>query len=87
MKTLTIFLVVCVALVYTIPLKDPSWEAWKMFHGKKYHNQGEDDFRHYVFLQNIKAVAAHNAKNTFKMTINEFSDMVSEFLILYCQLM
>ncbi|EDV27009.1 expressed hypothetical protein [Trichoplax adhaerens] len=84
MKTLSVFLAICLAVVSAIPLKDPSWEAWKSFHGKKYHNQGEDDFRHYVFLQNIKTIAAHNAKSTFKMAINEFSDLTrKEFVKTY----
>jgi len=66
--------------------KEQYWEAWKDFlaipeareRHHMYVNKQEHDIRFEIFKDNLDEIKAHNNKNlTWKMGVNQFSDMTS----------
>lgn len=52
------------------------WEVWKREHGKAYADSLEESLRHAVWFQNFHHVQEHNKKESFKLDLNEFADLV-----------
>lgn len=85
MKTL-IVLVAIVAAASAVRLSASEvaghWHGFKATHGKVYASPVEEKFRMKIFADNLQRVNAHNARfdqglETFKVGVNEYSDMVS----------
>ena len=58
-----------------LQLKD-EWEDWKREHGKSYADDLEESLRHAIWFQNYHYIEAHNTKESFKMGLNGFADLV-----------
>ena len=59
------------------------WKTFKMMHSKSYANRAVESSRYQLYLRNSHLIAKHNQKYamkevSYKMGINEFSDMTSE---------
>ncbi|GCC37076.1 hypothetical protein chiPu_0015576 [Chiloscyllium punctatum] len=68
------------------PIVDEQWKTWKLAYGKSYLSVEEDLVRREVWLENLEAIAAHNARenSTYEMAMNEFGDLTpAEFVQLY----
>lgn len=52
------------------------WEVWKREHGKAYADSREESLRHAVWFQNFHHIQEHNKKESFKLSLNEFADLV-----------
>ncbi|XP_072449923.1 procathepsin L-like isoform X2 [Chiloscyllium punctatum] len=61
------------------PIVDEQWKTWKLAYGKSYLSVEEDLVRREVWLENLEAIAAHNARenSTYEMAMNEFGDLGS----------
>lgn len=83
-------LIVIIALVVYLSLNlskaqaDDEWEQWKKKNHKEYPNargleaeaESENDIREEIFKENLEKIKDFNKKNsTFKMGLNEFSDL------------
>ena len=55
------------------------WEAWKREHGKSYADNLEESLRHAIWFQNYHFIDAHNEKESFQLSLNEFADLVWAF--------
>ena len=62
----------------TDPLEEPSWKAWKSFHGKSYGDVGEERVRNFIWKDNLKKINAHNYDQThnYKLAMNHLGDLV-----------
>jgi len=59
-----------------------SWDSFKNFHGKIYHDAAEELYRREVYFENLKIVEEHNklhaaGKTSFTLAVNRFADMSS----------
>lgn len=59
------------------------WKSFKMMHSKSYASRAEETRRYNLYMVNRHLIAKHNQKFamkevSYKMGINEFSDMTSE---------
>lgn len=66
------------------------WEVFKREHNKSYSDQDEENDRFQIFVETIKTIITHNDKHakgevTYKMGINQFSDMRPEERQFGCQ--
>ena len=59
------------------PLDDPSWKAWKSFHGKNYDDVGEERVRNFIWQDNLKRIVSHNEGHKYKLAMNHLGDFVS----------
>lgn len=62
---------------------EETWISFKKTYSRQYGNENEDQYRHEVFMRNVKTIEEHNhkfsaAKSTFWMGINQFTDMTLE---------
>lgn len=55
------------------------WEAWKREHGKTYADTLEESLRHAIWFQNYHYIEDHNKRESFKLNLNEFADLVGLF--------
>lgn len=60
------------------PLNDPSWRAWKSFHGKTYGDVGEERVRNFIWQDNLKRIVSHNEGHKYKLAMNHLGDLVRE---------
>ena len=58
------------------PLEDPSWKAWKSFHGKSYGDVGEERVRNFIWQDNLKKIVSHNEVHKYKLAMNHLGDLV-----------
>ena len=58
------------------PLDDPSWKAWKSFHGKSYDDIGEERVRNFIWQDNLKRIVSHNDAHKYKLAMNHLGDLV-----------
>ena len=71
-----------VVLATTLPLQD-EWENWKREHEKQYSSDMEESFHHAAWFQSYHHVQQHNQREeSFKLGLNEFSDLVSTVAVL-----
>jgi len=61
----------------------PAWNTFKQTHGKTYATQEEEIARFNIFVENQRAIDAHNeefkaGKHTFQLAMNKFGDMTNE---------
>lgn len=84
-----LLLIAVVALTNAVTFKSvliEEWKSFKMMYSKSYANSAEESSRKQLFMENRYFIAKHNQKYgnlevSYKMEINEFSDMWSfEFL-------
>jgi C1A family cysteine protease len=63
----------------------PTFDAWAAQHGKHYAEGSERDYRHSVWADNVRRVAAHNKLGLgWTMAVNKFADLTAaEFGRLY----
>ncbi|KAK3850981.1 hypothetical protein Pcinc_042341 [Petrolisthes cinctipes] len=57
------------------------WEAFKLEHGKRYHNHVEDSLRMKIFVENKHKIAEHNqlhsrGHKSYRLKMNQFGDML-----------
>jgi hypothetical protein len=54
-----------------------SFKAYKQNYNKVYTRAGEEEYRKVIFLMNVAKMHEHNANpaHTWKMAINQFSDL------------
>ena len=74
MKVL-LFLSIIVLATANLQLKN-DWEAWKREHGKAYADDLEESLRHAIWFQNFHYVEEHNKRESFKLSLNAFADLV-----------
>jgi len=79
MKAIVIFLGL-LALSQAAPSLN-TWELFKAVHKKAYTSEAEESLRQKIFNQNVDMIEEHNqkyeaGKETFKMGINRFADML-----------
>jgi C1A family cysteine protease len=57
-----------------------SFEQFKADYGKKYRDDGEEQYRRTIFLRNLIKFEEHNANplNTHKVGVNQFTDLLDE---------
>lgn len=78
------FLIVCAAILSTaLAYKEEylglQFAKFKAEHGKTYHTRSEETRRFSIFAENMKKIESHNnAGNSYKLGINQFSDMTQE---------
>ncbi|XP_045141628.1 pro-cathepsin H [Echinops telfairi] len=66
---------ICVVFVFVLSTEKFRFKSWMVQHKKKYSAE-EYHRRQQVFVSNWRKINAHNARNhTFKMALNQFSDM------------
>ena len=56
------------------------WHLWKSEHGKVYHSQDEEMWRHTVWQSNMKFIQKHNADSLthgYTLKMNHLGDLVS----------
>ena len=59
------------------PLEEPTWKAWKSFHGKSYGDVGEERVRNFIWQDNLKRIVAHNDEgHKYKLAMNHLGDLV-----------
>lgn len=87
MKLIIIALIVCLSVTLSKAQSDDEWEQWKKSNNKVNSNvrslniKSEDDIRRSVFNDNLKKIKDFNSKSSsFKMGLNEFSDLSEEEL-------
>ena len=56
------------------------FDAWKAKYGVSYSSQFENAYRERIFLENLAAINAHNARNgeTYSKGINQFTGLTQE---------
>ena len=64
-------------------VKVEEWKTFKMMHSKSYADRAEESRRYKIYMENCHLIAKHNQKYatnevSYKMGINEFTDMTSE---------
>jgi len=83
MVHLTVSLVValcCSVALSDLLIKDSTWQAWKLFHNKKYESVDEESLRYTIWNENLKIIQRHNAdkQSSFSMQMNHLGDMTSK---------
>jgi len=80
---------VCAAIFVAVVTADQSldeqWQQYKTKFGKTYPNAQQDADHKQIFAANLKKIDAHNklyneGKVTWKMGVNQFTDMKSDEL-------
>ena len=74
MKIILLLSIVALASA-NLQLKN-EWEAWKREHGKAYADELEESLRHAIWFQNYHFIDGHNKRESFKLSLNEFADLV-----------
>lgn len=59
------------------------WEAWKREHGKAYSDTLEESLRHAIWFQSYHYIEDHNKRESFRLNLNEFADLVGLFSLYY----
>lgn len=90
MKFILIFTLLSILIVFKTTLSSSEltndlnyeWEIFKFKYNKSYSNQNEEKERKNIFYKSIQLINEHNLNenNTYKMSINSFSDLtLNEF--------
>lgn len=79
MKIVLLLSIVALASA-NLQLKD-EWEAWKREHGKAYADELEESLRHAIWFQNYHYIGEHNKRESFKLSLNEFADLVRSVVV------
>ena len=79
---LFILLVLCCSSEVTSSLLKNSWQEWKLEHSKVYSNLVEEEAHRDVWVQNYHQILSQHekSKQKFFITLNQFSDLVSNLL-------
>ena len=88
MVHLTVSLVValcCSVALSDLLIKDSTWQAWKLFHNKKYESVDEESLRYTIWNENLKIIQRHNAdkQSSFSMQMNHLGDMVCDHFFFF----
>ena len=77
-----LFFLLCIfSLAAALPLNN-EWKNWKKEHGKQYLNDLEESVHHATWFQSYHHIQLHNQReSSFKLSLNEFSDMVRNVII------
>ena len=75
MKILLVLLSIAALSSANLQLKT-EWESWKREHGKFYADDLEESLRHAIWFQNYHYIEQHNRREAFKLSLNEFGDLV-----------
>lgn len=80
---LLVVAIACANALINNKVQVEEWKSFKMMHTKSYANRAEESRRYGIYMANSLLIAKHNQKFaikevSYKMGINEFSDMTAE---------
>ncbi|KAG5868793.1 hypothetical protein JTB14_001702 [Gonioctena quinquepunctata] len=81
---LLVFCAVAIIVVQTSPLPSAEdWNSFKVSYNKRYSSPEDEALHRSIYERNIQAINEHNSKYqrgevTWKMGVNQFTDMTDE---------
>ena len=79
MRSVALLLALCAAAAAARESVEDEWRRLKTEHGRRFASAAEEAARRDIFAQNLRQIAAHNAKNMpWTLGVTQFTDLTRE---------